>query len=581
MNESTSNRPRSVPLIALLAVLGVLLAVGGAYLGLCAWVGGNGLTLPGSTLTGRPGGAADLPLGKLTQEQVTASLQEAFHADYGPRTLTLTYGRGEALTLSGDDLLQPDVSTVLRALYDQKNTLPFWQLGYHWLAGTGGAGVSSAISLTARGLEQVEEAVDQLHDALTVEPVHAAWTLTDTTIEVTRGIDGRTIDRELTVQGVTEALLAGRHSLPVSTQLWPAEQTDPQTLHDAVYVPPVTPTADELGNPVGLVVGRGIDLNEAAALLASAQPGGLCSIPIHDIHPDLTQVEGLLYLDLLSTCKTYISGSSGRLTNVKLAAAACNEIILQPGEVFSYNDVVGQRTTAKGYKGAPAYYAGETVTEVGGGICQVSSSIYYCAVYANLDIVTRYNHRYAVGYVPNGLDATVSWGGPEFKFRNDSPYPIKIVTAVDGRNLTVQIYGSNPEGIYVETERHTLSHTPAQTIYEIDPTLAPGQTNQKSDPHSGAKVEVYRCVYAADGTLLSRTMENTSRYAVQNKVIQVSPADAGQYGLAPEPTPTPAPTPVPTPTPALEPTPDPISTPEPVPDPIPTPEPIFPGPANP
>lgn len=138
------------------------------------------------------------------------------------------------------------------------------------------------------------------------------------------------------------------------------------------------------------------------------------SIPLVRTQPDYTEASesGLLYQDLLSESVTSIGGSSGRLANVTLAAEKVNGVVLLPGDTFDYNKVVGKRTEEAGFHSAPAYVAGETVNEIGGGICQVSSALYYCTVYANLEVVTRSNHRYAVGYVPDGLDATVSWGGP-------------------------------------------------------------------------------------------------------------------------------------------------------------------------
>lgn len=544
MSQSPSTQKSSLLPRLLMGALGLVLAIGTGYLSLCAWVSSNGLTLPGTVVTDRPG-AADLDLSRLTQQQAADAIQTAFADHYGPADLTLSYGEGQTLTLDGNGLLQPDTNTILRSAYDGKATLPFWQLGQRWLSGDEQqVAIPDAVTLSAQGLAQVEDAVEQIAATVDVPPVHASVEVGDTAVKVVRGVDGLAVNREQAREDITRALLSGTPSLTIAPVTDPARQPDLQALYDEVYVAPVTPTADERGNPVGLVVGRTIDQTEASRLLADTADGQPCTIPIHRLHPDLSQVDGLLFLDLLASCETYISGSSGRLANVTLSALACNEVILQPGDVFSFNDVVGQRTTEKGYKGAPAYYAGQTVTEVGGGICQVSSSIYYCAVYSNLDIVTRYNHRYAVGYVPDGLDATVSWGGPEFEFRNDSPYPIKIVTKVDGRNLTVEFYGNNPEGTYVKTERHTLSYTNAKTVYEIDPALPAGQTRQKSDPHSGSRVEVYRCVYDSDGQLLSRTLENTSRYALQNKVIQVSPADAAKYGLAVEPEPTPESAPV-------------------------------------
>jgi vancomycin resistance protein YoaR len=125
----------------------------------------------------------------------------------------------------------------------------------------------------------------------------------------------------------------------------------------------------------------------------------------------------LLFRDILSERKTYVAGTSNRKSNVALAASAINGKILNPGETFSYNETVGERTVEKGYKSAGAYVNGEVVEEIGGGICQVSSTLYNCVLYADLEVVERSNHMFIVTYLPLGNDATVNWGTVDFKFK--------------------------------------------------------------------------------------------------------------------------------------------------------------------
>ena len=126
------------------------------------------------------------------------------------------------------------------------------------------------------------------------------------------------------------------------------------------------------------------------------------------------------------------------------------KVSLMPGETFSYNQTVGQRTLKAGFKEAGAYANGQVVSSVGGGICQVSSTLYNAVLRANLDIVDRSNHMFAVGYVPIGTDATVSWGAPDFKFKNSRTYPIKIVASTSGRKCYIKIFG--------QAQFHTKQH---------------------------------------------------------------------------------------------------------------------------
>ena len=192
-----------------------------------------------------------------------------------------------------------------------------------------------------------------------------------------------------------------------------------------------------------------------------------------------------LLADKLATKTTSLSGSSSnRITNVKLAAEKINGVILQPGQTFSYNDVVGQRTKANGFKEAGAYSNGQVVQEVGGGICQVSSTLYYCAMVSNLKINTRTCHYFPVAYIEPGMDAAVSWGGPEFKFTNNRDYPIEIKAYVQNGSVTVEIWGTDVDGSYVK-----MSYTA-----------------------NGLRATTYRMVYDKDGKQISHTLEANSTY---------------------------------------------------------------------
>jgi hypothetical protein len=183
---------------------------------------------------------------------------------------------------------------------------------------------------------------------------------------------------------------------------------------------------------------------------------------------------------------------------------------------------------------------------VGGGICQDSSTLYYCALYANLQITVRDNHYFVVSYLPWGLDATVSWGGPDFRFVNNRDYPIKLKAWVSDGYLTVEIWGTDVDGSYVQMTSDTW---------------------EDSDYYYA---QTYRAVYAADGTLLSKEKEAYSRYHKY---------EAGEETPAPEtpaPTATPAPTESPAPTdtpPTAQPTSEPTAVPTTEPTAVPTTEP--------
>ena len=185
-----------------------------------------------------------------------------------------------------------------------------------------------------------------------------------------------------------------------------------------------------------------ISVDEAKAMLEQEQEEYV--IPLQVLYPNVTtnMIGQEAFPDLLSSFPTYYSTrDTDRTTNLILAANKINGTVVMPGEVFSYNTVVGERTIAAGYKEAPIYVSGEVVDGLGGGICQVTSTLYNAVVYANLEIVERSNHQFVPSYVTASRDATVVYGSIDFKFKNNRNYPIKILCSVSNGVVNFQIYG--------------------------------------------------------------------------------------------------------------------------------------------
>ena len=572
MNDSAPKRlvkkegGGKAPLIALIAVLALAALLVGGYFGFCSWVRGNGRLLPGTAVSGLPDGST-LDVGGKSADEAAVLLCERFQQNISSRSLTVTYGDGQQAVLSGE-LFTADVQLPIDEALAEKAALPFCRLGLAWLAGgAGGEHTVSALTLSAEGKSQVSSLAKRIADALYIAPVDFTYEVTEQTVELVRGTDGQAVDRQALEERMTQALLAGEETLAVSPSVVPSAELTGESLAALVRVEPQASTVGSDGKLTPTVVGHSVDPEKAQAILDATAPGDACSIPLIFLHPDLSGADALLYQDLLASSDSYMAGPSNRRNNIRLAAAAVDGTVLMPGETFSYNKVVGERTAAKGYREATVYVAGQDKQELGGGVCQLASALYYCTLYSNLEIVARRNHRFAVTYVPYGLDATVAWGSIDYKFKNNTDYPIRISAYTEGNDLFVRFYGTRANGNYVKMENKRLSSTPYSTVYRINESLSAGQTKEAVHAYTGYKYEVYRCVYDESGKLLSRTFENTSTYSFRDKVIEVSPADAAKYGLGGSVTPTPTPEPVPTPTP--EPVPDP--TPEPVPDPTPDP----------
>lgn len=263
-----------------------------------------------------------------------------------------------------------------------------------------------------------------------------------------------------------------------------------------------------------------ISLEEAKKLLEEDKEE--YTIPLQSIPPAVTtnQIGTEAFPDLLSSFKTYYYESNvNRTTNLKLSASKINGTVLLPGEVFSYNQVVGKRTIEAGYRDAAIYSGGKVVDGLGGGICQISSTLYDAVVLANLEIVERSNHGFVTSYLDAGWDATVVYGAIDFKFKNSRKYPIKIVASVSNGVAEFQIFGKKEEVEYeVDIETKVIASIPFKVRYVNDSTLAAGKTKVLQGGSNGCKVEAYK-VLKQNGQEVSRTLLSRDTYNAMEKII--------------------------------------------------------------
>ncbi|MBR3703953.1 MAG: VanW family protein, partial [Oscillospiraceae bacterium] len=271
----------------------------------------------------------------------------------------------------------------------------------------------------------LREKVDEMADSFFIDSADAFYELSEDGLYATKEVTGRELDRDTLVEllrGAQGAVEAPWTEVPG----WPL---DLQAMADEISSEALPARYDiELGAVVEGQVGVAVDVEAAQYVMDAAAEGERIQLPAEVVYPQMTadELSAVLFRDKLSTFTTYVSGTSTRRGNVKLSGEFVNGTILNHGDVFDYNETVGERTEERGFGKAAAYRNGETMQEVGGGICQTSSTIYCAVLLANLEIVQRANHRFYPGYVELGMDATVSWGGPEFRFRNDTGYPIRL-----------------------------------------------------------------------------------------------------------------------------------------------------------
>ncbi len=235
---------------------------------------------------------------------------------------------------------------------------------------------------------------------------------------------------------------------------------------------------------------------------------------------------------------SYDASNYSRSKNLEIAAGKINGTVLMPGEIFSFNTVVGERTVAEGYRNAKIYSNGQVVDGLAGGICQISSTLYNVVLLSNLEIIERYNHSFTTTYVAAGRDATVVYGIKDFKFKNSRNYPIKIEASVANGIATFSIYGIKEENEYtVKIIPKTTQTIPYTTQTIIDSTLAPGTMKVTQAGASGRKVTTYKETYL-NGALVSSEIISNDVYQVMTRIVRANPAVEAPPVVAPETTPT-------------------------------------------
>lgn len=246
-------------------------------------------------------------------------------------------------------------------------------------------------------------------------------------------------------------------------------------------------------------------------------------IVVKKVLPRVT-AEEFKNIGLLASYTTwYDTALVDRSHNLAIAARAINGKIVMPEEVFSFNGVVGERSFAAGYRDALVIIGGKFAPGVGGGICQVSSTLYNAVLLAGLPIVERHNHTLAVAYVPLGFDATVAYGLQDFKFKNNTPNPLYIKSEVGNGKLTVYIYGNLDYRRNVKTSHVIDKVTDFTEIREFKPDLKPGEEKIETKGNPGYVVRSFRSFYDSSGNLIRTEMLSRDNYAPLNRLIYVGP----------------------------------------------------------
>ena len=451
-----------------------------------------------------PGISADgVDLSYMGREQAKRVLSERESAYYKDFSVTVELPMDHSITVTAEDagLTLSSVEAAETAwLYGREGSLFENLITYvrcRFLGETPELDLSSTRSLDEDALRAM---VSDVAAGVNEELLKSEMRVGQYSVNIVKGAHALYIDEDTIVQVLSEAILsADRTPIVYEVDMHTDEEMDLDALHAELSCEAISSTYDPAtGGGTPSQVGVTFDLAEAKKIWAEAAYGETVAIPLQITEPEMSEeeVNNMLYRDLLGEKTTSLSGSSAnRIANVKKACELLNTVILHPGEGFDYNTCLGERTPENGWLPAPAYADGEVRDEYGGGICQVSSTLFVSALLADLQIDKRSCHYFPVGYLTAGMDATVSWGGPEFAFSNSREYPIRLKCFVtdDNRYVTVQVWGTNVDGSYVK-----INFSGAMPVYG-DATLVDASGNPVA---TGARATIWCHVLSPDGTIL-------------------------------------------------------------------------------
>lgn len=465
------------------------------------------------------------------------TLIESVLATYTDDQIVVSYDNVTRSISALDTGYVPSGSEVLDAAYDIGRKGSFFER-----AGIVLSSIASSREVIAEfeiDFGIVKQFLSEFESIIEQEKTEPVYVIYDDQIMIDAGKNGRSLDSDKAAQVIADRIRTGKTDPVVLNDFLITDNTKKLNLLDIyneVYKEAADAHLDISGDEPKIiphVMGVSFDLTRAEKLIDDAGVNGdMVRIPLIIQEPEITteEFEELLFRDVLCEAKTTLNASNlNRTGNVRLSANAINGTILNPGDVFSYNKAVGERTYANGYKDASVYTSGGIEDQLGGGICQTSSTLYMNVIRVGLEIVERYNHAYTVVYAPLGEDATVYWGSLDFKFSNNRRFPIKIEAYQEKDYVVVRILGTKVDNNKVEIETKVLSHTPYETKTVNNPDLNYGVKKQKVEGHSAYSVETYRVVYDENGKEISREKLPSSRYKRLDRVLEV-----GTKGAPPE-----------------------------------------------
>ena len=357
--------------------------------------------------------------------------------------------------------------------------------------------------------------------------IESSYSVEEDELIITRGKEGVVISTETLLSKVKDMLNDIHETenvieIPVETKT--PQEIDVDKIHSEIYQEPKD--AYYTKEPFTVypeVEGIDFDVEKAKEIIAAeVKDEYVIDLIITKPKVTLEDIGTEAFPDRLSTFSTrYNAADKDRTTNLVLACKKLNGKVIMPGETLSYNETLGPRTYAAGYRNGKIYENGQVVDGLGGGICQISSTLYNAALMSDMEIVERRNHQFVTSYVDEGRDATVVYGLTDFKFKNTRKYPIRIVASASGGVATISIFGiKEADREYTYSFRtETISTIPYTTKYVEDSSLTAGREVVTQNGTNGLVCKTYM-TKMLNGKVVSTKLLSTDTYSAMQRIVK-------------------------------------------------------------
>lgn len=463
---------------------------------------------------------------ELTQEEAEKKLEEIYSNNNAEKKIYLSHGSYETSITYEALEVKYHIEKAVKEAYEIGRQGNVFQDNIEILkTWNEGKNVNLEVSMDNDMIEQIAQNINNSIDDTVVQPSYYIEENKNELV-ITAGKKGQKVDEEKLLEEIYKVLDANtedEQKIEIPMVEATPDEINIDKIHEEVYKE--VKDAYYTQNPFTVYPeedGVDFDVNEAKTIIAEEKEEYVIPLKITKPTKTVKDIGTEAFPDLLATFSTnYNAGNTNRTTNLKLAVNKINGTVLLPNEEFSYNKVVGERTISAGYKMAATYSNGAVVDGLGGGICQISSTLYDAVVMANLNVTTRRNHQFVTSYVPAGKDATVVWGSQDFKFVNSRKNPIRITATVQGGVATVQIWGVKEEVEYdISIETKKIATIEPTTKYVQNSNLPAGQQKVVQAGSNGRKVEAYK-VTKLNGQVISTTLLSRDTYNAMQRIVHV------------------------------------------------------------